>query len=164
MKSCPGRQSQAGHSRKQLCCHPCLPSEGKDWRSIYFKDVSVTWADAFRRHCEGVSEIATVSSSFRHLKTEAGGCKVIMEAGQTKQDKGRDGLLNESLVSLSWRLTLFLTMFLCVFLCVCVCMWAQGHEEARRRIPGTGGTGGCELPVVGAGSRTWVLWERSKHS
>jgi hypothetical protein len=159
-ESVPGRSQQEA---------TVLSSQFAVWGQglkVHFKDVSVTWVDAFRKHCEGVSEIATVSSSFRHLKTEAGGCKVIMEAGQTKQDKGRNGLLNESVVLLSWRLILFLTMFLCVFLCVTICIWARVSVEARRRhwIPGTRVTGGCEPPVVGAGSHTWVLWERSRHS
>lgn len=47
-----------------------------------------------------VSETATVSSSFQHLQTEAGVCEVIIKVRQTKQDKGRNGLLNENVVLL----------------------------------------------------------------
>lgn len=58
-------------------------------------------------------------------------------------------------------------MCMCVRVLVCVCTtYVQGPSEARRgrQTPGTRLTGGCELPNVGAGIRTWVLCKSNENS
>ena len=42
----------------------------------------------------------------------------------------------------------------------CDCSWPQMPEEGVE-LPRAGVTGGCELPTVGAGNRTWILHKSS---
>ena len=55
-----------------------------------------------------------------------------------------------------------------VHVCVCACtpcMWERPRRlEEDVRSPGTGVTGGCELPDVGVRSQAWVVCNNSKYS
>lgn len=50
-----------------------------------------------------------------------------------------------------------------VFLCECI-SHVSILEEDRKRSPGAGHSGSCELPDWGAGTQTSVLWKNGKHS
>lgn len=55
-------------------------------------------------------------------------------------------------------------MYVCLCVCVCAIVSAVPAEASRGSlIPAAGVVGSCELPDMGAGSRTLVLCKSSKH-
>lgn len=53
-------------------------------------------------------------------------------------------------------------------MCLCVAVWVKATcvevlEEARDiRFPGARDAGCCELPIVGAGNRIWIVWRNRR--
>lgn len=48
----------------------------------------------------------------------------------------------------------------CLHGCMCtVFAWCPGKPQGAIRFPETGVTGGCELPEMGTGKQSWVLYK-----
>lgn len=99
-----------------------------------------------------VAETASVSSSFQHLQTEVGVCKVIIKVRQTKQDKGRNGFLNENAI-IVLKINF---IFNCVYVCVSLDENVHGGTGARGSLEE--GIGALELESqVAVSPQYWVL-------